>query len=478
MIGSSYIGGCWRESGRTSSTSNPSDLSETVGQYAVADASDARDALAAARDALPGWKRFNMQMRSDLLRKVGDALYARSSEIGELLAREEGKVLRDGVAEAVRAAQVFHFYAGEVVRNPGQWYNSMRDGHNIVVTSEPVGVVAAITPWNFPIAIPAWKVAAALAYGNTVVLKPSDMAPGCVVMLAQLFAEAGLPAGVFNLVLGPGRELGTILVQGADAVTFTGGTATGRNVLRAAAEAMTKTQLELGGKNPFIVIDDADLDVAVEAAAQGSFGQTGQRCTGSERIIVTRGIHDAFVDRLLDRVAKFKVGHALAPDTDLGPVANQPQFDQNLGFVARARAEGAEVAFGGGPVEAETRGLFFAPTVLLKADNGMASSREESFGPIASVIMVEDLDEAIAVANDSEYALSSGIATTSLKSAEYFRRESKAGLVMVNTPTAGLEYHVPFGGRPPSGCGGREAGTAAAEFFTESKTAYINHGVI
>jgi aldehyde dehydrogenase (NAD+) len=460
MKGLNLIDGRWREGRGTDATFSPSDLDELVGEYA------------------PLWARFNMQARADLLRNVGDLLFSHSKEIGTLLAREEGKILAEAIGEVGRAAHVFHYYAAEVVRHPGQWYNSMRDGHNILVSYEPVGVVAAITPWNFPIAIAAWKCAGALAYGNTVVLKPSEFAPGCAVMLGQLLEKAGLPPGCFNLVMGDGRELGQTLIDGADAVSFTGSTPTGRMIVKMAAPSMTKVQLELGGKNPFIVLDDADLDVAVEAAAQGTWGQTGQRCTGSERIIVTKGIHDAFVERLVKRVSSFKVGHALDADSQIGPVATRPQYDKNLAFIAKARGSGAELAVGGGPVDARTRGFYLAPTLFVGTDNRMELNREETFGPIAGVIKVEDFDEAIAVARDCELALSSGIATTSLKNAERFRRESSAGLVMINAPTAGLEYHVPFGGRAPSGYGGREQGTASAEFFTEMKTTYINHGVI
>jgi aldehyde dehydrogenase (NAD+) len=476
--GLNLIDGQWRDSGETVSTFNPSDLDEQVGSYAQAGVADVEEAIAAARKAQPGWARFNMQARADILRKTGDTLIARAEEIGTLLSREEGKVLKEGMGEVMRAAQVFHYYAGEVVRHPGQWFNSMRDGHNILVTYEPVGVIAAITPWNFPIAIPAWKTAGALAYGNTVVLKPSEFAPGCAVLLGKILEEAGLPAGCFNLIMGDGRALGQPLIDGVDAVTFTGSTPTGRQIVKMAASSMTKVQLELGGKNPFIVLDDADLDVAVEAAAQGTWGQTGQRCTGSERIIVTKGIHDAFVERLVKAVKSFKVGHALDADTQIGPVATKPQFDKDLGFIEKAKASGAELAAGGEAVEARTRGLFLAPTLFLGTDNKMDLNREETFGPIAGVIKVEDLDEAIAVARDCELALSSGIATTNLRHAERFRRESTAGMVMINAPTAGLEYHVPFGGRAPSGYGGREQGTASAEFFTEIKTSYINHGVI
>lgn len=478
MKGLNLIDGRWTESAATDVLYNPSDLDEKAGEYARASVADAQEAVAAARKAQPGWARFNMQARSDLLRKVGDLLLARARGIGEQLAREEGKLLAEAIGEVGRAAQCLHYYAGEVVRMPGQWYNSMRDGHNIVVTREPVGVISAITPWNFPIAIAAWKCAGALAYGNTVVLKPSEFAPGCAVILGQLFEEAGLPAGCFNIVMGDGRELGETLITGADGVTFTGSTPTGRVVLQTAAASMTKVQLELGGKNPFVVLDDADLDLAVECAAQGSFGQTGQRCTGSERIIVEKGIHDAFVERLVKRVAAFRVGHAFDADSQIGPVANKLQYDKNLAFIARAREAGAELAFGGEPVEGRKRGLYLAPALFVGTDNRMEMNRHESFGPIAAVIKVEDLDEAIAVATDCELALSSGISTTSLRSAERFRRESTAGMVMVNAPTAGLEYHVPLGGRSPSGYGPRELGAASAEFFTEVKTAYINHGVV
>jgi len=478
MKGFNLIDGRWREGATTDVTYNPSDLDEQVGEYARATVADAEEALAAARKAQPEWARFNMQARSDLLRKVGDLLIARARDIGELLAREEGKLLPEAMGEVGRAAQVLHFYAGEVVRTPGQWYNSMRDGHNIIVSREPVGVISAITPWNFPIAIPAWKCAGALAYGNTVVLKPSEFAPGCAVMLGQLFEEAGLPPGCFNIVMGDGRELGETLITGADGVSFTGSTPTGRVVLKLAAPSMTKVQLELGGKNPFIVLDDADLDLAVECAAQGSFGQTGQRCTGSERIIVEKGIHDAFVERLVKRVSQFRVGHALDADSQIGPVATKPQFDKNMAFIAQARSAGAELAFGGEPAQGRSRGLYLTPTLFVGTDNAMEMNRHESFGPIAGVIKVDDLDEAIAVASDCELALSSGIATTSLRSAERYRRASTAGMVMVNAPTAGLEYHVPLGGRSPSGFGPRELGAASAEFFREVKTAYINHGVV
>lgn len=476
MHGQNLIEGRWFDGATPFTTASPSDLDETVGTYSKVGEDDVREAMAAARRAQPGWARRTMQFRADVLRKAGDLLIERSTEIGTLLAREEGKTLAEGIGETIRAGQCFHYASGDVVRAQGEYYNSMRERMNVLVTREPVGVIAAITPWNFPIALPAWKVAGALAYGNAVVLKPSSFVPGCAVMLGRVLQDAGLPAGVFNLVMGDGRATGNVMIDEADALTFTGGTVTGRAVLTRAAQTMTKCQLELGGKNALVVLDDADLDLAVDIAANGAWVQTGQRCTGTERLIVTRGIHDAFVERMTAAARQYRVGHALDPDTQIGPVANPQQFNENLQFVRDAVAEGAEIAAGGDTVSARTRGLYMAPTLLTGTQGQWRCNQEESFGPIAAVIQVEDLDEAIAVANDCAYKLSSGIATTNLKNAERFRRESRAGMVMINAPTAGLEYHVPLGGRAPSGFGPRETGAATAEFFTESKTSYIHHG--
>jgi aldehyde dehydrogenase (NAD+) len=477
MKGQNYIGGAWREGAVPFETINPSDLDEVVGRYTKAAAADVEEAMDVARRALPAWRSFNMQARSDLLRRIGDLLIARSEEIGVLLSREEGKTRAEGIGETVRAGQNFHYYAGETLRAKGEWYDSMRDGHNVLVTREPVGVVALITPWNFPIALPAWKVASALAFGNTMVLKPASFVPGCAVALTQVLHDAGVPAGVFNLVMGDGSATGNVMIDRADAVSFTGGTETGRIVLRRAAETMTKTQLELGGKNAFVILDDADLDLAIETAANGAWIQTGQRCTATERLIVTAGVHDQVVERMAAKARAYKVGHALDADTQIGPVANGKQFAENLAFVDKGKDEGAELVAGGVPVECRTRGYYLAPTLFAGGTADMHINHHESFGPIVTVIKVDDLDHAIAVANGTDLALSSGIATTSLKHAEQFRRESKAGMVTVNTPTAGLEYHVPLGARSPSGYGARENGAAAAEFFTESKTSYIHHGV-
>jgi len=472
------IDGQWRETVRREPSINPSDLSDTIGTYCWADSSHVEEAIAAARGAQMSWGRSNVQMRADLLLRVANSIYAHADTLAELLAREEGKIRKDARGEVIRTGQIFHFYSGETVRRTGGFFPSVRDGFNIVVEHEPVGIVALITPWNFPFATAAWKIAAALAYGNSILFKPSEFTPGCGAALTQILVDAGVPAGVFNLLHGSGAELGDALIDGTDAVSFTGSTPTGRRVLERAAPGMKKVQLELGGKSPLVVLDDADLDQAVQVALDGAFYQTGQRCTASSRLIATRGVHDAFVEKLTAKAQALRVGHPLAADSEIGPVATEAQLAKNLSYVEIARSEGAELMCGGERIERPTEGYYLAPALFAGVTAKMRLAQEEVFGPVAAVLRADDLDEALAIANDSEFALSSAICTTSLSAAEKFRRRVRAGMVVVNAPTSGAEYHVPFGGRSPSGYGAREQGAATAEFFTETKTAYINHGVI
>jgi alpha-ketoglutaric semialdehyde dehydrogenase len=345
----------------------------------------------------------------------------------------------------------------------------------VEMSREPVGVVGLITPWNFPIAIPAWKIAPALAYGNCVVFKPAELVPGCAWTIAEILSHTALPKGVFNLVMGPGSKVGNTMVNSAqvDAISFTGSQATGQRIIAACAARQAKVQCEMGGKNPMIVLDDADLDVAVNAAVQSAYFSTGQRCTASSRIIVTEGIHDAFVGAVLGRMAKLKIDNAVLPGTDIGPVVDERQLAGNLGYVTKAREEGGNV-FGGEAVERATRGFYQLPALVTETTAAMTINREEVFGPVASVIRVKNYDEALATANDTPFGLSAGIATTSLKHATHFKRHSQAGMVMVNLPTAGVDYHVPFGGRKSSSYGPREQGRYAQEFFTTVKTAYTS----
>jgi acyl-CoA reductase-like NAD-dependent aldehyde dehydrogenase len=473
-----FINGQWTEGNATSANINPSNLSDVVGRYAQADASELDAAVRAAQAAFPGWSVGGIQARSDALDKIGAEILARREELGTLLSREEGKTRPEGIGEATRAGHIFKFFAGECLRLSGETLPSVRPGIGVEITREPVGVVGLITPWNFPIAIPAWKIAPALAFGNCVVFKPADLVPGSAWALAEIISRSGIPAGVFNLVMGPGRVIGDAMVNhaGINAISFTGSVSVGGRIAEACAKSLKKVQLEMGGKNPQVILDDADLTQAVELSAQSAFYSTGQRCTASSRLIVTDGIYPEFIKALTSRMARIKVGDALAAGTDIGPVSSQAQLEQNLSYIGIGKAEGATLAVGGQRVQCQTgsgaEGFFMAPALFSESSAAMRINREEIFGPVASVIRVKDYEAALATANDTAFGLSAGIATTSLKYATHFKRHSQAGMVMVNLPTAGVDYHVPFGGRKGSSYGPREQGKYAQEFFTIVKTAY------
>jgi aldehyde dehydrogenase (NAD+) len=473
-----WIGGAWADGKSVSRNINPSDLSDLVGEYAQADAEQTRAAVSAARDAFAKWSLSTPQQRFDALDAVGSEILARKAELGDLLAREEGKTLPEAIGEVGRAGQIFKFFAGEALRIAGEKLASVRPGLEVDITREPVGVVGIIAPWNFPIAIPAWKIAPAIAYGNCVVFKPADAVPGSAWALAEILSRSGLPAGVFNLTMGRGSQVGQALLtdRRVDAISFTGSVATGRKVAQQCIERMAKFQLEMGGKNPLVVLDDADLATAVNCAVQGGFFSTGQRCTASSRIVVTEGIHDRFVAATVEAMKKLNVGDARGKGVDIGPVVDQAQLDQDLEYVAIARKEGGQLAFGGEVLERATKGHYLSPALITGTNNAMRISREEVFGPVCNVVRAKDYDEALAIANDTEFGLSSGIVTTSLKHATHFRRHAQAGMVMVNAPTAGVDYHVPFGGRKGSSYGPREQGRYAVEFFTTVKTAYTMAG--
>jgi alpha-ketoglutaric semialdehyde dehydrogenase len=470
-----YINGEWVPGTSWSPNRNPSDLSDVIGEYAQADAAQTNAAVAAAGRAFPAWSQSSIQDRANLLDQVGSAILARKEEIGRLLSREEGKTLPEGIGETVRAGHIFKFFAGEALRSSGEKLPSVRAGVDVEITREPVGVVGLITPWNFPIAIPAWKIAPALAFGNTVVFKPAQWTPACAWAVTELLASAGVPPGVFNLVMGSGSVVGDALVNHPDvaAISFTGSMETGRSIARIAVSRLAKIQLEMGSKNPLVVLDDADLPTAVNVAVQGAYFSTGQRCTASSRLIVTEGIHDRFVKALTERLASLRVENALEPGTEIGPVAQQPQLDQDLEYIGVGRKEGARLAYGGERLSRATDGYYLAPALFTEATNSMRIAREEIFGPIACVIRARDYDEALQIANDTETGLSGGIVTTSLKHASHFKRHAQFGMVMVNLPTAGVDYHVPFGGRKASSYGPREQGRYAAEFYTTVKTTYI-----
>ncbi|WP_425487014.1 aldehyde dehydrogenase family protein [Microvirga makkahensis] len=475
-----YIAGEWVAASEATPNLNPSNTNDVIGEFARASAAEAERAIAAAYDAFPAWAHSSIQTRHDILKAVGDEILARKEELGRLLSREEGKTLPEGIGEVTRAGQIFHFFAGECLRLAGEKLPSVRPALDVEITREPVGVVGLITPWNFPIAIPAWKIAPALAYGNTVVFKPAELVPGSAHALCEIIIRAGVPAGVFNLVMGQGSVVGEAMLQSPKvaAISFTGSVPTGRRVAQTCitADPMKKVQLEMGGKNPMVVLDDADLKVAVECAVNSAFFSTGQRCTASSRLIVTQGIHDRFVAAMQERMRGLVVDDALKSGTHIGPVVDQSQLDQDLKYIRIGQEEGAKLAAGGELLKRDAPGFYLSPALFTEVDNRMRVAREEIFGPVATVIQAKDYDEALEIANDTPFGLSSGICTTSLKYASHFKRNAEAGMVMVNLPTAGVDYHVPFGGRKGSSYGPREQGRYAQEFYTTVKTAYTFDG--
>jgi aldehyde dehydrogenase (NAD+) len=473
------IGGEWVPGASGVENVSPSDLSDVVGLYAQADRAQAEAAVATAGAAAPKWAGAGLETGYKVLMAVGNELMARSAELGELLSREEGKPRAEGAGEVYRSGQFFAYYAAEALRQIGDTADSVRPGIEIDVRREPIGVVAVISPWNFPMATAAWKIAPALAFGNAVVWKPANATPASAWALAEIIGrQEDLPPGAFNLVMGSGAEAGQALIDspGVDAVTFTGSLGVGRGIAAAAARNLTRFQLEMGSKNALVVMDDGDLDLAVACALNGAFGGTGQKCTASSRLIVHRGVHDAFVEKMAEGIGALKVGHALEDGTQIGPVVDARQLQGNLDYVALAREEGCAHVCGGERLERETEGYFMSPALFTGTRNDMRVNREEMFAPIACVIRADDYDEALAIANDTEFGLTSGIVTRSLARATHFRRNVRTGCVMVNLPTAGTDYHVPFGGRGNSSHGPREQGRYAVEFYTQVKTAYIAAG--
>jgi aldehyde dehydrogenase (NAD+) len=469
------VGGKWTDTGDAFENINPSDTSDVIGRYLAATPGDCRDAIGSARQAFGEWSQSPLEHRKKILDTIGDELIERSEEIGRLVSREEGKPLAEGIGETARSGQIFHYFAAETLRQMGETTTSVRPGVEVDVTREPLGVIGLITPWNFPVAVAAWKIAPALAFGNTVVLKPSEVTPGSARVLAEIIDRSGLPDGAFNLLMGDGAGPGEAIAGSADidAISFTGSVATGRKIARRAVDNMTRVQLEMGSKNALVVLDDADLDQAVQCAINGAYFGTGQKCTASSRLIVEAGVHDRFVEMMIEAIDGLVVGNALDSGTQIGPVADKRQFEKIREYMDIAAAEGAVLATGGECLDLETDGYYMRPALFVETDNAMRVNREEIFGPVACVIKAADYDDALAISNDSEFGLSSGIVTTSLKRATHFKRHSESGCVMVNLPTAGTDYHVPFGGRKSSSYGPREQGQYAREFYTTVKTSYV-----
>ncbi len=453
---------------------NPSNTNEIVARYPSGGIGEVDAAVGAARAAFPGWTGATPEVRADLLDKVATTIIARADALGELLSREEGKTLPEGKGEVMRAARIFRYFAGEAIRRHGQTLDSVRPGIDVETHREPLGVIGLVTPWNFPIAIPAWKAAPALAFGNTVVLKPASATPATAWALAEILHECGAPPGVFNLIIGEGAMGGAMVDHPeVDAISFTGSQGVGARVAEAAVKRQARVQLEMGGKNPLVVLDDADLERAVAIAIDGGFFGTGQRCTASSRVIVTEGIHDRFVAALAEKAKSLKVGDALDPASQIGPVVSESQLEQNLRYVHIATDEGGKLMTGGEHLSLANPGHFMSPAVIADTNPDMRINNEEVFGPVVSTVRAKDYEDALEIANRGQFGLSAGIVTNSLKHARHFRRHVRAGMVMVNLPTAGVDYHVPFGGTRKSSYGPREQGFSAVEFYTQTKTVYI-----
>lgn len=470
-----YINGQWLASDTRIANINPSDTTESVGDFAQANSDQVKEAIASAIAAQKTWATSGLEQRYNVLMSIGTTMMDKSAELGELLCREEGKTLSEGKGEVYRAGQFFTYYAGEVLRQMGDVCDSVRTGVEVQVTREPMGVIGIITPWNFPTALPSWKIAPALAYGNAVVWKPANLTPASAVALMEIIAEQELPYGLVNMLLGSGKKVGEAMItsRDIDAITFTGSLATGRRIAAAAAENLTKVQMEMGSKNPLVVLDDADLDTAIACAVNGAFGSTGQKCTASSRIIVTAGIHDEFVEAMQKAMGNLVVGHALDEKSTIGPAIDNGQLEQNFRYLDIGKKEGAELVCGGERLERNTPGHYMNPALFVNGNNAMQINKDEVFGPITCVIKADDYEQALDLANDTEFGLTSSVITQSLAKATHFKQNAKTGCVMVNLPTSGTDYHVPFGGRKNSSFGSREQGTYAAEFYTQVKTTYI-----
>jgi aldehyde dehydrogenase (NAD+) len=475
-LGSNLINGQWLNNGQSFTSINPSDTTDCIGTFNAASKEDSLLAIKSARNAFDEWSASSLEERKKILDCIGDELINRSAEIGELIAREEGKPLAEGVGEVYRSGQFFQYFGAEVLRQMGELAISTRPNVNVEVTREPLGVIGVITPWNFPTAVAAWKIAPALAFGNCVVLKPSEIVPASAVSFADILHRSGLPKGVFNCIQGPGSIAGETLTESKDidAISFTGSVKTGNLIAQRAIKNMTRIQLEMGSKNALVILNDADIDIAVQCAINGAFFGTGQKCTASSRLIVEADIHDEFVEKMITATKALVVGNALDKTTQIGPVVDSRQFEQNKKYIESAQITGAKMMAGDESITVSHDGFYMRPTLFTETNNQMEINREEVFGPIACVIKVNSYEEALTVSNDSDFGLSSGIITQSLKQASHFKRHSESGCVMVNLPTAGTDYHVPFGGRKASSYGPREPGSYAKEFYTVVKTTYIS----
>ncbi len=479
MKESNFIAGRWVEGTGSIKNINPSDTGDIISEYTSVTDDQFEQAVSSAVIAQKEWGEVGIEKKSQILIKIGDELIQRSKELGELLSREEGKPLAEGMGEVTRAGQQFQYYGSECLRLYGEKIPSTRPGFQVEISREPLGVIGIISPWNFPIAIPAWKAAPAMMCGNAVILKPASLTPASAIALTEIISKQDIPSGLFNLVLGSGSNIGNKIASHPDivAITFTGSVEVGKKLYQNSSPLLKKMQMEMGSKNPLVVMEDANLNTAITCAANGAYGGTGQKCTASSRLIVHEEIYAKFVEGLVENIKNLKVGHALDEGTQMGPASNESQYESNLSYIEIGKGE-AKLAYGGNPMNMRTPGYYLQPTLFVDGDNKSRINQEEMFGPIACVIPAKNLDHALEIANDTEFGLSSGIITQSLAKAEHFKQNIKTGVSTINLPTAGLDYHVPFGGRKASSFGPREQGTYAREFYSQVKTSYINSGSV
>ena len=477
----SYVNGRWMDSssGKSVPNINPANINDTIGPAELASREEARLAVEAAYNAFRDWKRTPAPARGQIISRAARLMEERKEELAAAITREEGKTLAEARGELTRAINVVEFCAGESRRMVGETIPSELPANFAYTVKEPHGVVACITPWNFPVAIPAWKIAPALVAGNTVVFKPATLTPSSAVLLTEIFNDAGLPPGVLNLVLGSGGEAGDEIVNhpAVRAISFTGSTETGLKLYAQVAPRGVRLQAEMGGKNPVVVLDDCDMELAVESTAQGAFGSTGQRCTATSRVIVIDKVADEFVERIVERARSFQLGAGDDPDTDIGPSVDEGQFNTVLKYIDIGREDGAELLCGGKRAEGDgfENGWFVEPTIFDRVTPDMRIAREEIFGPVLSVLRVKDFDEAMMIANDSEYGLSSSVFTNDTNLVYRFVDEIETGMTHINSPTTGGEAHVPFGGVKSTGLGAREQGSTSLDFYTELKVVYVDY---
>lgn len=477
----SFIGGKWIDSasGKTIPNINPADTTDIIGEAQLCTRDEARSAVEAAYNAFKIWKRTPAPARGRILTVMSRLMEQHKEELAGLLTREEGKTINEARGEVQRATNVVEFCAGETRRMTGETIPSELPANFAYTIKEPHGVVALITPWNFPVAIPVWKIAPALAAGNTVVFKPASNTPSTAVRLVELFKEAGVPDGVLNLVIGSGGEAGDEIVNhpAVRAVSFTGSSEIGFKMYEQVARRGIPFQAEMGGKNPVVVLEDCDMDLAVEHTAQGAFGSTGQRCTATSRAVVVNSIADKFVEKIVERAKSFKLGNGADAANDIGPSVDESQFNTVLKYIDIGREDGATLLCGGKKAcgDGLDNGYFVEPTVFDHVTPDMRIAREEIFGPVLSVLRVKDFDEAMTVANDSEYGLSSSIFSNDYNDITRFVEEIESGMTHVNSPTTGGEAHIPFGGIKATGIGAREQGSTALDFYTELKVVYVDY---